>query len=205
MKRLRRYRLFDINIDKIIEDATAEWTIWANDTRQLYPENADNIMLIRFGSGNNTMEFAGSFLKPVLFNHSDRYIRPRFYHDRVTVQEELEEIRINITNYLKYWFISNSSKLYQMYITRLDLDIIGIFSYDDTDNENKNFAVDFDEEGGLDTKSNYTVKSKTKSISGREKLKNWTNTQHNLVFKQLINELTETVSFLSWKDIEGDY
>lgn len=213
MRRMRKYRLGDLNWTKILEDATFDWTSWSNDTRHLYPENQDNIMLISFGSINNTREFAYNFFRPVIINHSDRFIRPVFYTDKNTPDEELEELNTNITRYLTSWFISNSSKFYQMYINRLDLDIVGNFSYDDsdtdTDNENKNYAVDFEEEGGLDTKTNSTVKSKSKSksknISGREKLKNWTNTQHNLVFKQLINELTETVSFLSWKDIEGCY
>lgn len=205
MRRLRKYRLGDLNWTKILEDATVDWTVWANNTRQLYPENKDNIMLMRFGAINNTREFAYNFFRPVIINHSDRFIRPVFYTDKNTPDEELAELNTNITSYLTSWFISNSSKFYQMYINRLDLDIVGSFSFDDTDNENKNYAVDFEEEGGLDTKTNSTVKSKSKNISGREKLKNWTNAQHNLVFKQLINELTETVSFLSWKDIEGDY
>lgn len=205
MRRKRRYRLIETPINNILTEAAKGLVRWAQNqiTR---PEFADNEMLKTFEDELQTIKFVFSCIKPVFVNHGDRFIRPTFYIDLDDIDRERELLERSLIEYIGDWLESNASKMYHIYKSRLDVEILGSYSYDDSDNENKNFAVDFDEEGGLDTKTNSTIKSKSRSISGREKLKSWTNTQHNRIFKQLINEITETITFINWSDIwEGDY
>lgn len=204
MRRKNRYRIADLRIMNILGTCATGLKSWAEGQLNR-PEFAENEMLQTFTDNTQIAFFLDSCLKPVFINHADRYIRPVFYSDLPTIQEELDQLNYSVEDYIYNWLISNASKIYHIYKSRLDVEILGSYSYDDSDNENKNFAVDFDEEGGLDTKTNSTIKSKSRSISGREKLKSWTNTQHNRIFKQLINEITETITFISWNDIwEGE-
>lgn len=205
-----RYKLEDLSIPIIVDSAANLVMDWYQALVNSPSNISDNEIVKAFSrrSHNNSFYnfkgFLQTHLQPVLYQNSQRYIRPYFMTDYDNVVDPNQEVRFvqtRIADYIQKWVISNASKLYIMYKTSLDPQIIGSYSYDEGDNENLTYAVDFDEEGGLDNKANSKTKNNSKTIFGREKTKSWSNTQHNKLFRQLVNEIVETVTYYSFKDL----